>query len=233
MPLVILEKVQRIYSSGETAVTALEDINLTINQGEFVALWGPSGSGKSTLCNLIGAIDQPTCGKVFLNGQDIELMSDDRQSEHRNHSVGFIFQDFNLIPVLSSLGNVMLPLILREEKESRCREKAMEMLEAVGLDQEAKRLPDKLSGGQQQRVAIARALVTNPPLVVADEPTANLDSENAARIITLMQKLNLSLGTTFVFSTHNQALLHRVTRKIQLHDGHIIHDIKTIQRPGT
>lgn len=225
MPLVILENVQRLYSLGETTLTALEDINLTIKRGEFVAIWGPSGSGKSTLCNLIGALDQPTTGKVFLNGQDIALMSDNQQSEHRNHSVGFIFQDFNLIPVFSSLENVMLPLVLRGEEETSCRNQALEMLAAVGLDSQAQRLPDKLSGGQQQRVAIARALVTRPPLVVADEPTANLDSENAVRIITLMRRLNQSMGTTFVFSTHDQDLLHQVKRKIHLHDGHIIDDV--------
>ncbi len=225
MPLVILENIQRLYSLGETTLTALEDINLTIKRAEFVAIWGPSGSGKSTLCNLIGALDQPTTGKVFLNGQNIARMSDDQQSEHRNRSVGFIFQDFNLIPVFSSLENVMLPLILRGEDETTCRKNAMEMLAAVGLDSQAERLPDKLSGGQQQRVAIARALVTRPPLVIADEPTANLDSENAARIITLMHQLNLSMGTTFIFSTHDHDLLHRVTRRIQLHDGRIIEDI--------
>ena len=224
MPLVTLEHVQRLYLLGATIITALEGINLTIKRGEFVAIWGPSGSGKSTLCNLIGALDQPTAGKVFLNGQDIARMSDDRQSEHRNRSVGFIFQDFNLIPVLSSLENVMLPLILRGEDEHPSRDQALEMLTAVGLAAEAKRLPDKLSGGQQQRVAVARALVTKPPLVVADEPTANLDSENAARIITLMRQLNQSMGTTFVFSTHDRDLLHQVQRKIQLHDGRIIED---------
>ena len=224
MPLVTLEHVQRLYLLGATIITALEGINLTIKRGEFVAIWGPSGSGKSTLCNLIGALDQPTAGNVFLDGQDIARMSDDRQSEHRNRSVGFIFQDFNLIPVLSSLENVMLPLILRGEDEHPSRDQALEMLTAVGLAAEAKRLPDKLSGGQQQRVAVARALVTKPPLVVADEPTANLDSENAARIITLMRQLNQSMGTTFVFSTHDRDLLHQVQRKIQLHDGRIIED---------
>jgi len=225
MPLVILENVARLYSLGETTLTALEGINLTIKRGEFVAIWGPSGSGKSTLCNLIGALDQPTAGKVFLNGEDIASMSDDQQSEHRNRSVGFIFQDFNLIPVFSSLENVMLPLILRGEDEKTCRQNALDMLTAVGLDEQAKRRPDKLSGGQQQRVAIARALLTRPPLIVADEPTANLDSENAVRIITLMHQLNRSMGTTFIFSTHDQDLLHRVTRRIKLHDGHVIEDI--------
>jgi len=225
MPLVILENVARLYSLGEITLTALEGINLTIKRGEFVAIWGPSGSGKSTLCNLIGALDQPTTGKVFLNGEDIVSMSDNQQSEHRNRSVGFIFQEFNLIPVFSSLENVMLPLILRGEDEKTCRQNALDMLAAVGLDEQAKRWPDKLSGGQQQRVAIARALVTRPPLIVADEPTANLDSENAVRIITLMHQLNRSMGTTFIFSTHDQDLLHRVTRRIKLHDGHVIEDI--------
>jgi putative ABC transport system ATP-binding protein len=227
-PLVILENVQRLYSLGETTLTALEGVNLTVKRGEFVAVWGPSGSGKSTLCNLIGALDQPTKGKVFLNGQHVALMSDDQQSDHRNHSVGFIFQDFNLISVLSSLENVMLPLILRGEKELICRNKAVEILAAVGLGSEAKRLPDKLSGGQQQRVAIARALVTNPPLVVADEPTANLDSENASRIITLMQQLNRSMGTAFIFSTHDRDLLRQVKRRIRLHDGRIVEDTDAV-----
>jgi putative ABC transport system ATP-binding protein len=224
MPLVTLEHVQRLYLLGATIITALEGINLTIKRGEFVAIWGPSGSGKSTLCNLIGALDQPTAGNVFLDGQDIACMSDDRQSELRNCSVGFIFQDFNLVPVFSSLENVMLPLILRGEDERSSRDKALEMLKAVGLAAEARRFPDKLSGGQQQRVAVARALVTNPPLVVADEPTANLDSENAARIIALMRQLNQSMGTTFIFSTHDQDILHQVQRKIQLHDGRIMQD---------
>ena len=224
MSLVVLNKVKHIYSLGETILTALDNIDLTIDKGEFVAIWGPSGSGKSTLCNLIGAIDHPSSGKVIINGQDFACMPDEQQSEHRNRSVGFIFQGFNLIGVLNALENVMLPLTLRGENPVNCRRKALAILEEVGLAAEAKRLPDKLSGGQQQRVAIARALVTKPPLVVADEPTANLDSDNAAHIVSLMRRFNEAMSTTFVFSTHDERLLGQVSRRIRLRDGHIVED---------
>ena len=224
MSLVVLNKVKRVYSLGETLLTALDNIDLTIDKGEFVAIWGPSGSGKSTLCNLIGAIDHPSSGKVIINGQDFACISDEQQSEHRNLSVGFIFQGFNLIGVLNALENVMLPLTLRGEDPANCRRKAMAILEEVGLAEEAKRLPDKLSGGQQQRVAIARALVTKPPLVIADEPTANLDSDNAAHIVSLMRRFNDAMNTTFVFSTHDERLLGQVSRRIRLQDGRIVED---------
>ncbi len=225
MSLINLKKVKRIYSLGQTSLTALNEINLQIEHGEFVAIWGPSGSGKSTLCNLIGALDSPTSGQVVINGRDIADMSDENQSNHRNRSIGFIFQRFNLISVLTALENVCLPLTLRGESSSVSSQKARSMLAAVGLEFEADRRPDKLSGGQQQRVAIARALVTDPPLVVADEPTANLDSETAAQIVSLMRHFNQSRGTTFVFSTHDERLLKEVGRRIRLHDGRIIEDL--------
>ena len=161
---------------------------------------------------------------MIINGQDFACISDEQQSEHRNLSVGFIFQGFNLIGVLNALENVMLPLTLRGEDPANCRRKAMAILEEVGLAEEAKRLPDKLSGGQQQRVAIARALVTKPPLVIADEPTANLDSDNAAHIVSLMRRFNDAMNTTFVFSTHDERLLGQVSRRIRLQDGRIIED---------
>lgn len=229
MSLVVLNKVSRVYFLGETLLTALDNIDLTIDKGEFVAVWGPSGSGKSTLCNLIGAIDHPSSGEVIINGKDFAGMPDEQQSEHRNRSVGFIFQSFNLIGVLNALENVMLPLTLRGETPVYCRRQAFAILEKVGLAAEAKRLPDKLSGGQQQRVAIARALVTKPPLVVADEPTANLDSDNAAHIVSLMRRFNQTISTTFVFSTHDERLLDQVSRRIRLRDGRIVEDSSSLK----
>ena len=226
MPLIKLENVTRTYHLGATLVTALDNINLAIDRGEFVAVWGPSGSGKSTLCNLIGAIDTPTAGKVQINGEDVAALSDSLQSEQRNRSVGFIFQGFNLLKVLTALENVMLPLNLRGEPANSCRDRAKAILAEMGLERHLDHKPDQLSGGQQQRVAIARALVTHPPLVVADEPTANLDTENAERIVDLMREVNASHGTTFIFSTHDQRLLDRVYRRIHLQDGRIIEDLR-------
>lgn len=224
MPLISLKNVTRVYKLGETSLTALKGIDLDIRRGEFVAVWGPSGSGKSTLCNILGAIDRPTSGFIKIDNQDICHLPDDQQSTHRNRTVGFIFQNFNLIKVLSALENVMLPLVLRGEDNAQNRERAEQLLAEMGLVEEIHRRPDKLSGGQQQRVAIARALVTNPPLVIADEPTANLDSDNAARIVDLMSHFSQTEGTTFVFSTHDQRLLSKVRRRIHLQDGVIVED---------
>ena len=170
-------------------------------------------------------VDAPTSGTVSINGRDIGELSDDEKSDHRNHSVGFIFQGFNLVNVLTALENVMLPLNLRGESGREAKDKARHMLGEMGLEAYTHHRPDKLSGGQRQRVAIARALVTHPPVVVADEPTANLDSENADKIVDLMREFNRSSGTTFIFSTHDQRLLDRVARRIKLHDGRIEEDI--------
>jgi len=227
MPLIKLEKVSRTYTLGETSVVALQEIDLQIESGEFVAVWGPSGSGKSTLCNMIGVIDPPSSGQVWIKGQNVAQLSDDQQSNYRNHTIGFIFQNFNLIKVLSALENVMLPLIIRGEDTPQSRERARKLLEEMGLAAEVNRIPDKLSGGQQQRVAIARALVTDPSLVIADEPTANLDSENAEKIVALMDHFSKTEGTTFIFSTHDQRLLGQVRRRIHLQDGVIVEDSST------
>jgi putative ABC transport system ATP-binding protein len=224
MSLIELKNVHKCYHLGETRITALQGIDLTIDRGEFVAVWGPSGSGKSTLCNLIGMLDSPTSGTVLLEGQDVTELSDDQRSELRNASMGFIFQNFNLIPVLSALENVMLPLQIRGEATRQAREQAMRHLTALDLTVHMTRRPHKLSGGQQQRVAIARALITNPSLVIADEPTANLDSETALKIIALMRQLNQQSGATFLFSTHDQRLLERVKRQLRLQDGRLIED---------
>ena len=224
MPLITLEQVYKDYGAGEMRVTALRGLDLTINCGEFVAIWGPSGSGKSTLCNLIGLLDSATAGTVRLDGQDVAALSDNRRSELRNRAIGFIFQNFNLMPVLSALENVMLPLHIQGEGTAQAKQKAMQRLADLGLAAYMGRRPHQLSGGQQQRVAIARALITDPRLVVADEPTANLDSDTALTIIDLMRYLNKQSGTTFLFSTHDQRLLARVSRRVLLRDGMIVED---------
>ena len=224
MSLIKLKNVFRYYPLGDAQIAALNNINLVMDPGAFVAIWGPSGSGKSTLCNLIGLIDSPTSGSISIGGQDLDSLSDDERSSFRNKTIGFIFQRFNLMQVLTALENVMLPLTIRGERESAARAKALTILHDMGLDSFAGQRPDKLSGGQQQRVAIARALVTNPLLVIADEPTANLDSENALKIVDAMRDLNKTRGTTFIFSTHDQRLLGQVRRRIKLHDGSIAED---------
>jgi putative ABC transport system ATP-binding protein len=224
--LIRLEKVTKEYRLGQTYAPALRGVDIEIGAGEFVAVWGPSGSGKSTLCNLIGVIDTPTAGRVTVNGRDVSELSDDERSDHRNQSVGFIFQQFNLMQVLSSVENVMLPLTIRGEPNRTARQKALALLEELDLSPFIHSRPDKMSGGQRQRVAIARALVSNPPLVIADEPTANLDSENATKIVDLMRGFNHSRGTTFLFATHDQRLLARVSRLVRLEDGLIKSDTR-------
>ena len=232
-PLVELRRVIKYYQLGGGQITALKGIDLTIYPGEFVAVWGPSGSGKSTLCNLIGLLDTPSSGAVRFDGQDAATLSDDQRSEARNRSIGFIFQGFNLIPVLSALENVMLPRQIGHSSSRASREAAVKRLTEVGLASHMAHRPAKLSGGQQQRVAIARALIASPALVVADEPTANLDSENALMIIDLMRKISKKEGTTFVFSTHDERLLDRVDRQIMMRDGEAVNDSRVTREPGT
>jgi putative ABC transport system ATP-binding protein len=214
--------IKKDYFLGETVVHALRGVDLMIDKGEFVAIWGPSGSGKTTLLNLIGAIDQPTSGQFYIEGQEVKRLSDNKRTELRNRSIGFIFQGFNLIPVLSALENVMLPLEIRGASSSEARDRALSRLDEVALSDFVRHRPDKMSGGQQQRVAIARALVTNPSLVIADEPTANLDTGTSKKIIGLMRDLNEKEKTTFVFSTHDQRLLDKVERLVRLEDGKIV-----------
>jgi putative ABC transport system ATP-binding protein len=224
MSLIALQQVHKYYRMGQNQIAALQDVNLEIAAGEFVAVWGPSGSGKSTLCNLVGLLDNPSLGEVFLNGKAVSGLDDDRLSELRNSSIGFVFQNFNLIPVLTALENVMLPLQVRGQPSKEAASRAFELLDELELSEHVRHRPDKLSGGQQQRVAIARALITDPAIVIADEPTANLDSITAVKIITLMRKLNERRGTTFLFSTHDQRLLDRVSRHVLLRDGSVAQD---------
>ena len=226
MPLIEMKKVSKEYLLGETRTLALNQVDLQIEKGEFVAIWGPSGSGKSTLCNLIGMIDTPTSGDVLIDQRLVHTLSDDRRSEFRNRVIGFVFQTFNLIPVLSAVENVMLPLQIQGRNSSKAKKTAIKHLTELGLGDHIKHRPQKLSGGQQQRVAIARALITEPVIVLADEPTANLDSGTADKIIDIMRTLNERSGATFIFATHDQRLLDRVGRRILLKDGVIEEDIK-------
>lgn len=218
------QKLRKTYHFGDTEVEALREVSIVIEEREFIAVWGPSGSGKSTLCNLIGLLDTPTSGEVSVGGRNASGLSDAKRSELRNSAIGFVFQNFNLIPVLTALENVMLPLQIKGVKRSEAMERAMRLMEDVELADRMNHRPQKMSGGQQQRVAIARALVTDPALVIADEPTANLDTKNATLIIDLMRKINHERGAAFVFSTHDDRLLDRVDRRIHLRDGEIAED---------
>ena len=226
MPLIELSNVTKKYQRGNRSVQALQPIDLTIESGELMALWGPSGSGKSTLCNLIGLIDEPDKGTVRFNGRDLTGCCDTERTTFRIKNIGFIFQSFNLIPVFTALENVLLPLQLRSCITLGMKTLAIDLLEALGLEQEIHRRPDQLSGGQQQRVAIARALIKNPALVIADEPTANLDTANSYNIIDIMAEKNRSLGTTFLLSTHDARILDRAKRTVNVRDGAIISDVR-------
>jgi putative ABC transport system ATP-binding protein len=215
--------VHKNYQLGETVVPALRGANLELNQGEFTALIGASGSGKSTLLNLIGCIDEPDRGKVLLQGIDVASLTDVERSRLRNQKIGFIFQSFNLVPVLNVYENVELPLLIHKEiPRSEHHARVLAAIEDVGLTSFLHQIPDKLSGGQRQRVAIARALVTNPLLVLADEPTANLDSETANKILDLMLELNRKRRVTFLFSTHDEKVMTRVQRVVRIQDGVIV-----------
>jgi putative ABC transport system ATP-binding protein len=224
MSLIELKGVHKDYFLGETRIAALRGVELVIDPGEFAAIWGPSGSGKSTLCNLIGMLDRPSSGSVWLNHRDITDLSDDERSDLRNEAIGIVFQGFNLVPVLSAAENVMLPLLIRGTSTRKAMAEAIHQLTELGLKNHVRHRPHKLSGGEQQRVAIARALINKPRVVVADEPTANLDSDTAIKIIDLMRQINSTSGVTFIFSTHDQRLLERVHRRILLKDGAITND---------
>ncbi|MFQ3675532.1 MAG: ABC transporter ATP-binding protein [Endomicrobiia bacterium] len=226
MNIVILENVKKIYKLGKTEVKALSNINLEIKKQEFVGIIGPSGSGKTTLLNLIGGIDVPTEGRVIVNNQDISKLSDFQQTMLRRKHIGFIFQSFNLIPVLTAYENVELPLIaLGYNKQDRIS-MVNDILSRVGISEFSHHKPDELSGGQRQRVAISRALVIKPDIVLADEPTANLDSETGSKIVEVMKHMNETMNTTFIISTHDPRLLSYMDRKIFLQDGKIV-DVKS------
>lgn len=220
MAIVEVSNVWKKYQLGQTTVNALRDINVFIEKGEFISLIGPSGSGKSTLLNMIGCIDKPTEGSVKINGVETSTLSDKKKSKIRLNNIGFIFQSFNLVPVLNVLENVELPL--RIANKASARERAMTQIEAVGLKHRYQNKPEALSGGERQRVAIARALVTEPDIVLADEPTANLDSETANQIVSLMSKLNTERQTTFILATHDRDILKYAKRIIEIKDGRVV-----------
>lgn len=230
--LIELKNVHKSYSLGHTKVAALNDVTLEIFAGEFTAVIGASGSGKSTLLNLIGCIDDPDSGSISLEGLDLVSLSDNQKSDLRNKNIGFIFQSFNLIPVLNIYENVELPLLINSKFSTKMRrEKIKQAIDDVGLTPFQLHLPDQLSGGQRQRVAIARALAGEPKLVLADEPTANLDSVTSGKIIDLMIDLNSKRHVTFLFSTHDERLMNKVSRTVHLRDGKIQHVENNNQAP--
>ena len=221
--LIEFRDIYKIYQMGDTAVHALDGVSLTVDQGEFVAIVGQSGSGKSTAMNIIGCLDVPTRGTYHLGGVDVSTMDDDQQAEIRNKMLGFIFQQYNLIPKLNVLENVELPLLYAGLSASERKERAMASLERVGLADKCKNLPSQLSGGQQQRVSIARALAGNPSVILADEPTGALDSRTGREVLTFLQKLNAE-GDTVVLITHDNSIAVKAKRIVRLQDGRVIYD---------
>lgn len=221
MGSVSVRNVSKDYVLGRTIVRALHDVSLEVERSEFISIAGPSGSGKSTLLNLVSAIDSPTTGEVLIDGVNLKDLSDNDLSDLRANKIGFIFQTFNLIPVLSAYENVEFPLLFKRQG-SVSRSRVKEVLDRVGLADFMHHRPDELSGGQRQRVAVARALVTDPLIVLADEPTANLDSETGQAVIDLMLEINRSAGTTFIFSTHDPSVMSHARRVVRLVDGRIV-----------
>lgn len=219
-----LEQVSRVYHQGKVEVKAVDNLDLRIKPGEFSALCGPSGSGKTTILNMIGALDMPTSGSVYLEGWDLKSLGRGELSRLRRDRVGFVFQAYNLVPVLTAYENAEFVLALQNVPVNQRRERVMAVLEEVGMAEYVDRRPDELSGGQQQRVAIARAVVSNPAIILADEPTANVDIDAANTILDLMEQLNMEKGVTFLFSTHDQKVMDRARRLIRLRDGRLEHD---------
>lgn len=230
MAIVKLAKVTKEYTLGKTKVQALAGVSFAISKGDFACIAGPSGSGKSTILNLIGCIDQPTAGTVEIDGQISQGLNDKELTSLRHGTLGFIFQSFNLIPVLNVYENIEFPLLLGKNKMTRkeTKEWIEYLVEAVGLSDHVKHKSNELSGGQRQRVAIARALATKPAIILADEPTANLDSKTGQDILNLMKKMNADLDTTFIFSTHDPTIIDIADHLIRLLDGKIVEDTKMV-----
>jgi putative ABC transport system ATP-binding protein len=224
MALIELDEISKVYHMGQIEVHALRGISLQVERDEMVAIMGASGSGKSTLMNVIGCLDKPTSGTYLLGGQDVGRLNDDRLAEIRNRQIGFVFQTFNLLPRTNALQNVMLPMIYDGVGPAERRERAQRALGAVGLADRVRHAPNELSGGQQQRVAIARALVNEPSILLADEPTGNLDSTSGAEVMALLQALNRERGITVVLVTHDPEIARQTSRIIHLYDGRVTHD---------
>jgi len=225
MAIIEVTNVNKIYNESIVPVQALKDVTFSIEQKEFTAIVGPSGSGKSTLLNLIGGLDSVSNGTIKINSVDISTMSEGKLIDFRLHNIGFVFQSYNLIPVLTAFENVEFVLFLQQVAKKDRSQRAMELLKRVGLDDRKDNKPTELSGGQQQRIAVARALASRPAFVLADEPTANLDSHTAESLLDLMEDLNKEFGTTFIFSTHDQKVIKRARRVITLEDGSITSDV--------
>ena len=224
--LITTQHLVKCYPIGGREFTALKDINVTISKGEFTGLVGPSGSGKTTLLNIIGALDDPTDGRTMVLGQDVKTLSHRQAAKLRSDHLGFIFQTYNLLPVYTVFENVEFPLLLLGMSESKRRQAVMQALDWVGLTDKEKSKPAQLSGGESQRVAIARAMVKKPEIVLADEPTANLDADNSHNILKMMVRLNQDLQTTFLFATHDEKVIGYLRRKISLRDGQVADDVQ-------
>ena len=222
MEVIKFNDVTRVYKIGLVETHALRGVTITIDKGEFAALVGPSGSGKTTALQLMGCLDQPTSGHILINGKDVSHLNRNQRASLRRGTIGFIFQFFALVPGLTAYENIELPLLLNGKKARQRRERVSELLESVDLTDRARHRPDQLSGGEQQRVAVARALASHPTMILADEPTANLDTENGQQVMEIMQRLNKDTGTTFVFATHDPRVIKYAKRVITLRDGIIV-----------
>jgi len=222
MSLIVAENVHKTYQAGEVSISALKGVSFAIEPGAFVSFVGPSGSGKTTLLNLIGCLDKPSEGRLTVAGADVSGLDRRQGASFRGEKIGFIFQDFNLLPVLTVYENIEYPLLMVQEIPARQRsERVLSLLEAVGMSEQKDKFPDQISGGQKQRVAVARALVTNPALVLADEPTANLDHATAYQVLELMKRMRDSFGTTFIFSTHDPKIVGEAETIFTLEDGRL------------
>ncbi len=226
MNVIKTENLRKVYNEGKgNEVRALNGLSLTIQKGEFTAIVGPSGSGKSTLLNIIGGLDKPHSGNVFVDEVDIIALEENERINFRLRNIGFVFQAYNLIPVLNAKENVGFIMLLQHEPKETIDERVEELLKSVGLETQASKRPNEMSGGQQQRVAVARALASRPKFVLADEPTANLDSKSTADLLDIMEQLNEKEGITFIFSTHDQRVIDRARRVVTMEDGKIIADV--------
>lgn len=224
MSVISASKINKVYNPDKVPVHALNGVDLTIEAGEFSAIMGPSGSGKSTLLNIIGGLDSPTEGQIEINNIDITNLKESDLIDFRLNNIGFVFQSYNLIPVLTAKENIEFIMLLQKVDKKERHNRVMELLKAVGLEDKADVRPSQLSGGQQQRVAVARALASKPKFILADEPTANLDSKSSANLLDLMAEMNKKEGVTFVFSTHDQRVIERARRIMVLEDGKIVSD---------
>lgn len=224
MNVIETKNLKKIYSQGEIKVNALNDVSINFKQGEFTAIMGPSGSGKTTFLNTLGGLDKPTSGNVMINNLDITKLKANKIIDFRLRNIGFVFQSYNLIPVLTAKENIEFIMLMQGYSKEKRNKRALELLDAVGLSKESKRRPGQLSGGQQQRVAVARALASKPKFILADEPTANLDSSSTKNLLDIMYDLNRKEKMTFIFSTHDQRVIDRAKRVITLEDGKILFD---------